>query len=92
MIVVHCHSNLDLDSREVWPKIMSCVPRVGDLIESKYVWPGGVVLILEVVGVVWAWDRGEMEYTPRVELHLAHEQSIADFHAWYKSAREPIAK
>ena len=94
MIGILCHTNLDLDNRERWPSELLEVPRVGDEIESSFLWePGSGYasrLRLKVVSVTWRygtdWAKGNTpKWYPEVELHLPNPPfgTIKEFYEWY---------
>ena len=88
---IHFRTNLTLDHQEKFPKYLSDIPRVGDLIESAKGWDGRV-LQLEVVSVTWKPshdylnDRNnDIVWRAEVELHLPRNrwESIRHFYEWY---------
>lgn len=94
MINVICHTNLDLRG-ERWPDKLSCVPRVGDVIESATRW-GVFSLTLKVVSITYICIRHENIWIPKIELHMTDFQcrlecskgeqsrgSITAFYEWY---------
>lgn len=93
-----CHTNLDLERCEVWPKDLPIVPRIGDLIESAFGWKRCdskgwaypiVHLELEVVRVAWRYTTTDKfrtwDWEPRIELHLpkGRFESLTTFYEWY---------
>jgi len=83
---IFCRTNLDLIG-EKWPEELPCVPRVGDLIQSRTK-RGAFRLTLRVVSVVWVFceweDPNEVDrYIPYIELHDPFDRSVTEFYKWY---------
>ena len=100
---INCHTNLDLNFSETWPKELPCRPMIGDIITSS------TGLELEVVRVVfedgvprressWQCDDGSSGQTMQkavdavicsVELHLPPNrfENITAFEKWYKGRK-----
>lgn len=94
MIEVYCHTNLDLERCEEWPKYLPALPRVGDYIESSHEWSKGCRLSLKVCAVRWefrkrgSWDHeGQPQpecWAPRIELSIPPlYKTITEFYEWY---------
>lgn len=74
-----CHTNLDLERCEKWPTELPEYPRVGDLIESGYLWPysGGRRIELSVVRVRWVY------YPVGTFCHLSAEENTLSLGGWF---------
>lgn len=93
---VFCHTNLDLHKAESWPKELESIPRVGDLIQSKFQHKPTFRLSLQVTCVHWEYYENTDSWIPCIELHMtdfqkklparregAAEGSIIAFYEWY---------
>lgn len=95
MILIRCHTCLDLVRGESWPSQMPAVPRIGDKIQSTLEHRNGFHLELEVVDVTWKYN-GTLGWVPEIELHQTnfHKRlnckngeprtgSLRAFYEWY---------
>jgi hypothetical protein len=90
---VICHTNLDLDSREIFPDSLPALPHVGDEIASGHKWENGVSVHFKIVSITWKMDPQivtehgiNRAWFPHIELHLTsywEKQSLRDFYIWY---------
>ena len=86
---IRCRTNLDnVNTCEIWPVELDCVPRVGELIQSITKWRK-FQLQLKVVQVTYKCIEYHYWYA-EVELHIADGQpkSISEWQEWYQMARK----
>ncbi len=94
MIIVRCHTNLDLVG-EKWPHEMPAIPAIGHNIKSRTIWLDGFQLVLEVVDVTWEYNILHEGYIANIELHIPKnkQMNITQFYNWYapKVGKSPSA-